>query len=474
MIEVLQQHDPASKALVDANTGLVVNYHELLRRVEQAAIQIQQISGRSLIFLDATNSVDSIVLYLAGLHLGYPMCLLDPHLRTEFRARLIEVYQPPILMLSPQNESPAAYLHAGCIRATNYQLILAERDSTALDSLHPDLALLLTTSGATGNPKLVRLQKRNLLSNALAIGDYLRLTPDECGIQSLPMHYSYGLSLINSHLIVGGTIVLTSHSFSRREFWHDFAFHGCTSFAGVPFMYENLHRLGFNPARYPSLQTMTQAGGPLSPHLIEQFRKRSVCTGVRFFVMYGQTEATARISYVPPQHLAEKIGSIGIAVPGGRIELRSIDAKHEQQELVYRGPNVMMGYATSARSLSLGDEYGGILHTGDLARVDDDGYYYLEGRLKRFAKLFGHRVNLYDIESDLERTFPLRAVVLDRKDNLVAYVQSTEDLDVTAIHRHIARQLDVPARVISVQRIDAIPMTSSGKKDYHAMRSQYA
>ena len=181
------------------------------------------------------------------------------------------------------------------------------------------------------------------------------------------MHYSYGLSVLNSHLVAGGTVVLTPHSFMRPEFWRDADQERATSFAGVPYMYETLHRLRFDPARHPTLRTFTQAGGALRRDLIAHFHGRVTEAGARLVVMYGQTEATARISYVPPERLGEKIGSIGIPIPGGTLRLERVEGLETgASELVYEGENVMLGYAESLADLGLGDVQQGVLRTGDL------------------------------------------------------------------------------------------------------------
>ena len=210
MFELIRQHDPNSEALIDASNGVVVTYGELVAKVEQVASHIRQVTQRSLMFLDATNTIDSIVVYLASLHLKYPVCLLDPGLKQTVRGYLADAYQPTLLLSPSTMAAPQGYVHAGRICTTRYDMYVMENDPPDAVQPHPDLALVLTTSGATGNPKLIRLQLSNVIANASSIAEYLQLTPLERSIQSLPMHYSYGLSLINSHIVAGGTTVLTS------------------------------------------------------------------------------------------------------------------------------------------------------------------------------------------------------------------------------------------------------------------------
>jgi len=315
----------------------------------------------------------------------------------------------------------------------------------------------------------VRLTRRNLESNARSIARYLGLGPRERAIESLAMQYSYGLSVLNSHLAAGGSVVLTAHSFLRPEFWRAVDDERCTSFAGVPYVYETLHRLRFDPRRHPSLRTLTQAGGALRRDLIAHFQQLTEGAGARFFVMYGQTEATARISYVPPEMLPRKIGSIGIPIPDCRLRLAPVEDAAGLLELVCEGPNVMMGYADSPADLALGDILGGVLRTGDLGGVDDDGFFSVVGRLKRFAKLFGRRVSLEDVERDLEAAFPVRVAALDGGDRIVVHAEQEDPVHSEDLVRHVAKLLGVPPGAVVVRLVQVLPRTSTGKKDYRAL-----
>ncbi len=179
-----------------------------------------------------------------------------------------------------------------------------------------------------------------------------------------------------------------------------------------------------------------------------------------------ETEATARIAYVPPELLARKVGAIGIAIPGGKLDLAPVEANPEATELVYCGPNVMLGYAESADALAEGDNLNGILHTGDLARVDEEGYFYLTGRLRRLAKLFGRRINLEEVESHVESIYPVRAAAVCADDHCVVFVEPASDLNHVAIKETIAHYLHTTPAAITVKLVDLLPRTSSGKTDY--------
>lgn len=467
MSDFLPQQSPSSTAILDADLGVTVSYGQLLERVIATGECLRREAAGSLVFHIATNTVESIVLYLACLEVGCPVALLEPGTPGSLE-RLLRVYHPGVVLL-PEGMDPPSGMQLAALPTQTYRMAVRLADNYA-QSLHPDLALLLTTSGSTGSPKLVRLTRSNVVTNAHSIVSYLGIEPGERSVQSLPMHYSYGLSLVNSHLAAGAAVVLTRHSFLRPEFWGAFDRSQCTSFAGVPHVYETLDRLRFDPRRHPSLRTMTQAGGNLRGDLIRNFHDRLHEAGGRFYVMYGQTEASPRISYVPWERLGQKIGSIGIAIPRGRLALTPVKDS-DQQELVYSGPNVMMGYAESAADLAAGDELKGTLRTGDLASVDEEGFYYLAGRLQRFAKLFGRRVSLEDVERDLESRYPIRVAATDRGGQLVVFAAAQEELDAAGVVQYLARRLGVPPQCVKVDRVSAIPVTASGKKDYKALPS---
>ena len=241
--------------------------------------------------------------------------------------------------------------------------------------LYGELGLLLTTSGSTGSPKFVRQSYTNILDNARSIVTYLELDETERPITTLPMNYTYGLSIINSHLLVGASILVTDKTLMEKEFWSFFKESKATSFGGVPYTYEMLDKLRFYRMELPSLRTMTQAGGKILPELHEKFAKYAKEQGKRFVVMYGQCEATARMGYLPYEKAVEKKGSMGIVIPGGKFRLIDVNGKEITDpyitgELVYEGKNVTLGYAECKDDLGKGDERGGILETGDMAQFE--------------------------------------------------------------------------------------------------------
>ncbi len=458
--------DRDAPALVEELGARVVTYRELGRRVARLREELVKLPRPALVFQFAANSTAWIVSYLACLAERLPLGLGE---QGAARDRVISVYMPSAILLDAGEAPPGGY-ELRVTASEGLSLFVRTGSVSFAGEIHPDTALLLPTSGSTGDAKFVRLTLGNLSANARSIATYLGLNPNERAVQSLPLHYSYGLSLLNSHLLVGGSVLLTKHSFLRPEFWREVEVARCTSFAGVPYMYETLQRLRISPAERGSLRTLTQAGGHLRPEVVHHFHAASAKIGARFFVMYGQTEATARIAYVPPERLAEKLGTIGIAIPGGELALQPVDGEGEHQQLVYRGPNVMMGYASGPADLARGDEMHGVLPTGDLASVDSDGYFRLIGRLARFAKLFGKRINLASVESEVEARHMIRAMAIDGGDKLKVFLETSAPNALTEVRAHVSAWLGVPPVAVQVHALAQLPMTANGKKDYKALK----
>ncbi|MDP1580158.1 MAG: AMP-binding protein [Candidatus Didemnitutus sp.] len=466
MIEQIDFGRSAPALFVEAE-GASVSYLDLGERITGIRAQVHRHAAGQLVFLFAANSVSWVATYLACLTAKIPLGLGEAAVAS--RNRVIATYQPGAVLLAFGDAAgPDGYVAAETIAGG--ELVLWRRVAAASQVVfHPDLALLLATSGSTGDAKLVRLALRNVAANARSIADYLALGPSEIAVQSLPLHYSYGLSVLNSHLVAGASVVLTRHSFMRPEFWQTARARGCTSFAGVPYMYETMQRLRIDPTAGSAVRTLTQAGGHLAPAVVQHFNELARAGGARFFVMYGQTEATARISYVPAERLAARPGTIGIAIPGGELALRPVADQPGANELIYRGANVMLGYATNRADLARGDELGGELATGDLAECEADGFFRLVGRLGRVAKLFGKRVNLAGIETEIEAQWQCRAAVVAGENKLRIFLEGSGEVAPEALRSHLAAWLGVPPPTFQFTWREKLPLTASGKKDYNAL-----
>jgi len=328
--------------------------------------------------------------------------------------------------------------------------------------------LLLTTSGSTGSPKLVRLTYGNIEANARSIAEYLAITDSDRPVTTLPMNYSFGLSIINSHFLVGATILLTNKTLMEKDFWSFLKREKATTMSGVPYTYEILKKLHIFKMDLPSIKYMTQAGGKLNPDLNREFAEWALATNKRFYVMYGQTEATARMSYLPYQFVLSKLGSMGIAIPGGVFSIiddnnNPVEGAEVIGELVYKGGNVSHGYAECGEDLIKEDENKGILITGDLAKRDSDNFYYIVGRKKRFIKLFGNRVNLDETERLLKNIISDCACT-GEDDHMLVYISDISREQ--EVREYLALKTGINIRGFSIRHIDKIPKNSAGKTIY--------
>lgn len=440
--------DAGAIALLDGS-GATLTYAQLARRADELAAQLPEHPARTVGFLLFPPNFDAVSLYLGALRSGrHVPLLLPPGIHPKSLADLREKYQPDWIATG-----------TGPV-----QQVRSERAAGAIPIPHESLGLLLSTSGSTGSQKLVRLAYTALDANATSIVEYLRLKEADRAITTLELSYSFGMSILNSHLAVGASVVLTDETLLSRGFWELAQKSHITSLSGVPSQFAMLRRAGLERRALSSLRMLTQAGGNLGEPLQREFKALSERLGSEFFVMYGQTEAAPRISYVPPARLDEKLGSIGVAVPGGALDLDPATA-----ELIYRGPNVMLGYAESRADLERGDDLQGVLRTGDLGRRDEEGFYFLTGRLKRFIKLSGARVNLDDVEKILVNEFDTPLACIGTDDRLTVVLTESASVTDAAIRELLRVRCDIYAGLITVDRRDALPFTANGKVDYQAL-----
>lgn len=460
--------DKSNIALISKDEQLT--YDEMLVLADEIASHVEP---RSLVFLVTSNTVPAVAGYVGFERRSAVPLMLREETGAGQLAHLMEAYTPRYVWAKTEFcDAMAAELGAHEVLFENrgYRLLATGAQSIDIQS---DTALLLTTSGSTGTPKFVRLTARNLEANAESIAEYQRITEKDRAITTLPFSYSFGISIVNSHLLRGASIALTEDGILSRGFWEFLREVEATNFGGVPYTYQMLEKLRFGRMDLPSLRYIAQAGGRLGAHLQEVFGKICAEKGVQFFVMYGQTEATARMSWLPPEHVLDKLGSIGIAIPGGTFEIRDVDDRPIEEpgvagELVYHGDNVSLGYATCAAELANPDERHGVLHTGDVAKRDEDGYYYIVGRMKRFLKMFGNRVNLDELENIFtQRGYELACVGQD--DHMVIF--TTKD-DQDELRQAIAEETKLYPKAFEVRKIDEIPHTSSGKVDYQSLEKQ--
>jgi long-chain acyl-CoA synthetase len=440
----------------DANNS--ITYGEILSKGRE--ILGFQSQRKRLVFLLLSNTIQSIATYLTAVADGHAVLLLDSKINSDLLTDLKTAYSPDCVFMP---EAAPTLMH--------------ETEEQQHRPLYADLSVLLSTSGSTGSPKLARFTWRQMEANALAIADYLHIGADERAFLHLPIHYSYGCSIVHSHVVAGACLELTNYTLLHREFWQRLSASQATSLPGVPFHYEMLHKLGLKRLDLASIRTLTQAGGKLSPQLVIEFAEYAEKKGLNFCVMYGQTEAGPRISYCPPLHSCKKPDSIGIPIPGVELSLlndhgETIQTQDTDGEMVCISPSVMLGYALSAADLALGDVLMGKLITGDIARRDAEGSYTITGRKSRFLKLYGNRVNLDDVEQ-FSRHNGLNTACVGVDNWLCIAVEASESQnaipDYEALRSAVMERFKFPPRSFVVKSVKMLPRTESGKILYKAL-----
>ncbi len=456
------------------------SHRELARRVDQTAAYFLHagIKPGDLAAIIADNSLQWVVWYLALMRCGAVAMPVPGSEST--RALHIALHKPALRLVLCQQKYAEKIGDLLCDKP-QVQLI-TDSETLPTDAPVPaewprfdprqTPAALLLTSGSTGDPKGVRLSHANIQANALSINSYLGLQPDDRMMVVLPFNYCYGLSLLHTHLHVGGSVVLNNLFMFPAKVLDDLTARECTGFAGVPSTYQILLRkTDLARRQFPHLRHVQQAGGRLAAPLIEELRQ-ALPQHARIFVMYGATEATARLTYLPPERLSDKLGSIGVPIPG--VELRVCDENgHEVPpgqvgELVARGPNIALGYDEEGPSQRLRN---GRLFTGDLGHVDADGYYWLVARQADFIKSFGFRISPREIE-DVVAALPdvLEVAVLGVKDEeageaVAAYVVPVPgaDLSTEAITQHCMKHLPNHKVPQCVEIRTSLPKNEAGK-----------
>ncbi len=457
------------------NTALIteneqeISYNELDTLCAELACVIKK---RALVFQLCKNSLGSIVGYLTFLNNKHVPLLLNANIQNEQLSELLEEYQPEYIYLPKEEASRVE----GEIHFEKNGYLLIKTKYLQKIKLYDELALLLNTSGSTGSAKLVRLSYENLLANTESIVEYLKLSPLKRAITNLPMSYTYGLSIINTHLYTGASLVLTDKSVLESAFWNLMKKYEVDSLAGVPYTYELFNRLDIYSMDLPSLKTLTQAGGRILPALHKKFATWAIENKKEFIVMYGQTEATSRMGYLPFERTLEKFGKMGIAIPRGEFSLvdenqNTISAYDLVGELVYKGKNVSLGYAEKKEDLVKADENKGLLFTGDMATCDEDGFYTIVGRKKRFLKLFGHRVNLDEVERAIQANLNINNACAGLDD--LMYIFVTEDKKEKEIKDFVSDYTKIHFSAFKVLKIEQIPTNDSGKKQYKELTQYY-
>lgn len=453
-------------------------YKDLYLRSALLSYQIkQQIGERQRILLLSPNNAFFLTVYLAVLKSGNTVVPLDPMIETDHFKYIYNLTRPRLLFTVPHVITRLSLDRSACTTPQDINITCNITLSDPGPSLGDhELAEIIFTSGSTGKPKGVMLSHKNLVANTHSIVKYLQLNATDRMLVVLPFFYCYGLSLLHTHLRVGGSLVFNNAFMYLGAVVEDLAKYKCTGFAGVPSHFQFLLRKSdsFKSTTFSHLHYVTQAGGKLANVFIDEFREAH--PSVKFIVMYGQTEATARLSYLPANQYESHKGSVGKGIPGVTLRVVSNDGHNvrpgDTGEIIAKGDNIMLGYYMDNDETAKVIK-NGWLYTGDLGTVDEDGFIYLTARAKEIIKVGGRRISPKEIE----------AVILSLPGVVDCTVEGVQDallgealkasvvvngkdsgLDEERLKRHCRGSLELYKIPRIIQIRDKATMTATGKK----------
>ena len=453
----IQSKPKDTLAAIDSN-GNGVSIGEILALSDMLSGSLPK---RSLMFILTENNVGGIAWVMAAILSGNVPLIISAHTESSLLATLTDTYLPQYIC------APAHMAESGIEQVVAEEFDYKLRSTgSPMTNLHPELSHLLPTSGSTGSPKLVRHKYANIEAAGLNISTFFGLTDKDRPLMVLPLHYTMGLSMVFSHFKVGATILITDLSMTDPRFWKFMKEERATSFTGVPFSYEILDKMRFTRMKLPDLTLLTQGGGKMPSDLNLKFAEYCRDNGKRWIATYGQSEGTARMAWLPPEFAISKMGSIGIAVPNGRLSLRDSEGNEITEspaigEMCYEGKNVTMGYARCRDDLALCDERNGFLPTGDIAYRDDDGFYFIRGRMGRFLKIYGNRIGLDECEQIVRGAVSCECACTGNDDKLIVYITYGKESE--KAKSALMEAVHLPANVIEIREIDVLPKNEAGK-----------
>lgn len=436
-----------------------VTYGELRQRI---VIESERLRDGKLAVLEMGNTVDSVIFYYACLFAGIVSIIVHDNLSEFELSKYISEYAPDYLFLSRRiNEKVLSDKGYVAIKKQEINVVYEKSQKTE-KVMNPDLAILLPTSGTSQISKLVRISKRNLLDNTLNICRTLKIASDDVAITSLPLSYTYGLSVLNTHLMKRATVLVTGKSVVQKSFWEFAGANHATSFAGVPYTYELLEKNG-HIKKKNTIKKYTQAGGRLAHSVREKFIDYCANNNKTFTIMYGQTEATARISVLPWEDIRRKRESVGKVIRGGKINIEGHPDVGKSGEIIYTGKNVCMGYCSSIEDLALGDVNKGLLYTGDYGYMDEEGFLYLTGRRDDFVKLYGRRINLNSIVRLMDELYGLEIVTQVRESDIVLLYEKENEERINQVKHVFCKEINLPEKNVIFQKVEYFQRNGNGK-----------
>jgi long-chain acyl-CoA synthetase len=420
-------------------------------------------SKKNVIFLVCENNITCIQLYLLLFSCNSIIVMLDKNISQNKLLELKKLYKPKYILTNKEVVNRNLILKR---RIEEYFLYDNNNGVEEIETYY-NIKLLMPTSGTTGSQKYVIQTKENLISNTESIIKYLKINPKNITITNLPLNYVYGLSIINTFLRSGASIFVTNESITQKKFWTYLKKYKINFFNGVPYIYELLDRLNFFQ-KNKEIKSFTQAGGELNQNLKLKIIKFCKKFKSKFYLMYGSTEATARMSYLNPNYLDKKFDSIGKAIPGGKLTIRNnygkILKKNKVGKICYEGNNVTLGYCENFRDLTKKFKKKKYLITGDIGYKDEENFFYILRRDDRLIKLYGYRIDLDEIEKIFQKNGIKVVCFYNKNQKINLYFENNLEKD--TIISIIKKNFSVNMNLIKINQIKKFPINQNMKIIY--------
>ena len=430
----------------------------------------EKIKKRSLILIVSENSLGSLLAYIFCIINNHVGIIVDLKTTKQNILKIFKEYQPNYIFISKKNNS--IFKKVCSEKYIFFDQSLMKNKLTKEKKMNKNLSLLLSTSGSMGSIKFVKLSTSNLKYNTDSIINYLKINKKDSAITNLPISYSYMLSIINTHFEVGGSIVISKYSLVEKKFWETLKNSKSTSFNGVPYTYEMLSKIGLKNIKIDTLKYLTLAGGKLENDELKEIIKFCKKNNLNFFSMYGQTEASPRISYLKPEFSQKKIGSIGKGIPGSKMYIinntgKKILKPFVEGEIICEGKNVFMGYSKDYNDLKNANEENYKLKTGDLGYFDKNGFFYITSRISRIAKIFGNRVDLGALESLMsQKSYKVACL----SDNKIVFIFIEKKYNKTNLINTISKITNLSINSFELIKLKYLPRTANNKISYSELK----
>ncbi|MAV82118.1 MAG: hypothetical protein CMI90_01475 [Pelagibacteraceae bacterium] len=446
---------------------LNLSYKEVLKETDKLK---KKIKNRCLILIVSENSIGSLLAYIFCTLNNQVAIIIDSKTTNSNILKIFKNYQPNYVFLSKKKGN--IFKKICSEKYTFFDQILLKNKKSRKQKLNKNLSLLLSTSGSMGSIKFVKLSKINLKHNTDSIIKYLKLTNKDTAITNLPISYSYMLSVINTHLEVGASVIISKYSLVEKEFWKTLKSSKITSLNGVPYTYEILLKIGLKNIKIDTLKYLTHAGGKIEKKMLKKIIKFCDKNNLKFFSMYGQTEASPRISYLKPEFSEKKLGSIGKGTPGNKIYLvdnlgKKIFKPLTEGEIICEGKNVFMGYSKNYEDLIEPNKENYKLKTGDLGFFDKDGFFYLTSRISKIAKIFGNRVDLGALENFMSQKGYKIACLSNNKKIFIFVEKKYKKINLINV---ISKITNLNISSFELIKLKYLPRTPNNKISYNELK----